>query len=162
MAKKTNKKHSEHDAQPDCVKDENRPNQAASTEESTADQATDQETVNSAETDTSSEEQSETEKLQKDLHDLSEKHMRLMAEYDNFRRRSKQEKEELYNASLSDVVADWLPVIDNLKGRSQPRIKFVVKIKRFRAGRHRTDLPTGHASFRETRVKEIAALGETS
>ncbi|HHX37640.1 MAG TPA: nucleotide exchange factor GrpE, partial [Clostridiaceae bacterium] len=115
MAKKTNKKHSEHDAQPDCVKDENRPNQAASTEESTADQATDQETVNSAETDTSSEEQSETEKLQKDLHDLSEKHMRLMAEYDNFRRRSKQEKEELYNASLSDVVADWLPVIDNLE-----------------------------------------------
>lgn len=60
-------------------------------------------------------ESDELAKLQDDLAQLSDKHMRLMAEYDNFRRRSRQEKDELYANSVSDVVSAWLPVIDNLE-----------------------------------------------
>lgn len=59
--------------------------------------------------------ESETEQLRMELCQLSDKHMRLMAEYDNFRRRTRQEKEALYADSIIDVVTDWLPVIDNLE-----------------------------------------------
>ena len=54
---------------------------------------------------------------QKDLQiaELSDKYIRLMAEYDNFRRRSQKEKDQLYERSITDVVAEWLPVVDNLE-----------------------------------------------
>ena len=68
-----------------------------------------------ASTDSGEETANEVAELKKSLAELSDKHMRLMAEYDNFRRRSKQEKLDLYDTSLSDVVCDWLPVIDNLE-----------------------------------------------
>ncbi len=47
--------------------------------------------------------------------DLSDKFVRLMAEYDNFRKRTRQEKEALYEQSVTDVVGEWLTVIDNLE-----------------------------------------------
>ena len=49
------------------------------------------------------------------LMELSDKYMRLAAEYDNFRRRSQKEKEGLYTDSIVNVAASWLPVIDNLE-----------------------------------------------
>lgn len=54
-------------------------------------------------------------RLQSELHELGDRHMRLMAEYDNFRRRARQEKDQLYDVTVGDVAADWLPVIDNLE-----------------------------------------------
>jgi len=47
--------------------------------------------------------------------DLSDKFIRLAAEYDNFRRRSQKEKEALYNDSIATVASAWLPVVDNLE-----------------------------------------------
>lgn len=46
--------------------------------------------------------------------ELTEKYMRLAAEYDNFRRRSQKEKESLYGEAVAEVIKVWLPVIDNL------------------------------------------------
>lgn len=54
-------------------------------------------------------------RLQDELRELGDRHMRLMAEYDNFRRRARQEKDQLYDVTVGDVAADWLPVIDNLE-----------------------------------------------
>ena len=54
-------------------------------------------------------------KSQKDLADLTDNYMRLMAEFDNFRRRSRSEKDALYGQSVTDVVSAWLPVVDNLE-----------------------------------------------
>ncbi len=51
--------------------------------------------------------------------ELSENHLRLMAEYENYRRRSAREKEEIYTHSVADVVAKWLPILDNLDRASQ-------------------------------------------
>lgn len=48
------------------------------------------------------------------LSELSDKYIRLAAEYDNFRRRSQKEKENLYAEAVSDVVKEWLAVLDNL------------------------------------------------
>jgi molecular chaperone GrpE len=52
---------------------------------------------------------------EKDFETLTDKYLRLAAEYDNFRRRSQKEKEGLYADSIALVVKEMLPVIDNLE-----------------------------------------------
>ena len=42
-------------------------------------------------------------------------HLRLMADYDNFRKRSQKEKEASYGNGKADAVAKLLPVYDNLE-----------------------------------------------
>ncbi len=54
-----------------------------------------------------------------DFADLSNKYLRLMAEFDNYRKRSQKEKEALYDECISQVVKEWLPVIDNLDRAEQ-------------------------------------------
>lgn len=59
--------------------------------------------------------ESELEKAQKAQaaeHDL---YLRLAAEYDNFRKRSRKEKEALYTDVKVETVAKFLPVYDNLE-----------------------------------------------
>lgn len=46
---------------------------------------------------------------------LTDRYIRLTAEYDNYRRRTQKEKDDLYEKSLIDVVAKWLPLLDNLE-----------------------------------------------
>ena len=40
---------------------------------------------------------------------------RLMAEFENFKKRSAKEREQLYNSIISDIAISFLPVIDNLE-----------------------------------------------
>lgn len=40
---------------------------------------------------------------------------RLMAEFDNFRKRSEKEKSDSYDYAVSNTVADLLPIIDNFE-----------------------------------------------
>lgn len=49
------------------------------------------------------------------LAEAEDKHLRLMAEYDNFRRRSKEEKGAVYSEAVSDAVTELLPLFDNLE-----------------------------------------------
>ena len=44
-----------------------------------------------------------------------DKYMRTYAEYDNFRRRSRAEKEGVYAEAKADAVKELLPLIDNLQ-----------------------------------------------
>lgn len=48
------------------------------------------------------------------LAELENRYLRLMAEYDNFRKRSQKEKSRLYEDACIDVVAKLLPLIDSL------------------------------------------------
>ncbi len=57
----------------------------------------------------------ELEEKNKELAELNDKYLRMAAEYDNFRRRSREEKEATYENALSDTVAAMLPIIDNLE-----------------------------------------------
>lgn len=52
--------------------------------------------------------------LQKELDAANDKFLRLAAEYDNYRKRTAREKEELNGVCKSAVIAELLPVIDNL------------------------------------------------
>jgi len=56
----------------------------------------------------------ELESLKTQLAELNDKYMRILAEYDNFRRRSKQERENIYSDVRADTVKKVLPVYDNL------------------------------------------------
>ncbi len=50
-----------------------------------------------------------------ELEELKDRYMRLLAEYDNFRRRTQKEKEEIYAASVAEVVKEWLPLVDDIE-----------------------------------------------
>lgn len=45
----------------------------------------------------------------------NDKYMRMMAEYDNFRKRSAKEKEGVYADAYSDCISNLLPILDNLE-----------------------------------------------
>lgn len=53
------------------------------------------------------------EALEKDFDAEKDAHLRVLAEYDNFRKRSQREKEAAYGDSKASVLAMLLPVIDN-------------------------------------------------
>ena len=49
------------------------------------------------------------------LAEQNDKYMRMMAEYDNFRKRSAKEKEGTYADAYADALTSILPIIDNLE-----------------------------------------------
>ena len=56
----------------------------------------------------------EIEELKAQLAELDDKYLRMAAEYDNFRRRSREEKDAIYENAMADTVKELLPIIDNL------------------------------------------------
>lgn len=50
-----------------------------------------------------------------ELAEQNDKYMRMMAEYDNFRKRSAKEKEGTYADAYADALKSILPIIDNLE-----------------------------------------------
>ena len=55
------------------------------------------------------------EEKEKELSEQNDTHLRLAAEYENFRRRSKAEREGVYSEACTDVVNEFLPVLDNIE-----------------------------------------------
>lgn len=53
-------------------------------------------------------------KKDEEINALNDRYQRLLAEYDNFKKRTVKEKEAIYTDSVRDTVAELLPVIDNL------------------------------------------------
>ena len=56
----------------------------------------------------------ELEALNAKIAEYEDKYLRMAAEYDNFRRRSREEKDAIYEAAMADTVKELLPIIDNL------------------------------------------------
>lgn len=54
------------------------------------------------------------EQLQQELERLKDTHLRLVAEYDNFRKRTLKEKSELIRNGGEKVLTELLPVVDDL------------------------------------------------
>ena len=55
----------------------------------------------------------ELEALKKQLAEGAERMKRLQADFENFRRRTRQEKEELSNLVVQDFIKELLPMLDN-------------------------------------------------
>lgn len=56
-----------------------------------------------------------THEAEAELADQRNKYLRLAAEYENFRKRSKLERETTYRDARSDAISRFLPVYDNLE-----------------------------------------------
>ena len=53
-------------------------------------------------------------KLEEQSAEAQDKYARIVAEYDNFRKRSQKEKEATYGDAVSDTLMGIVPIIDNL------------------------------------------------
>ena len=58
-----------------------------------------------------------------DYDDLEDRYKRILAEFENFKKRSSKEREMLYNSILSDVIEVILPIIDNLENAAKTETK---------------------------------------
>lgn len=57
----------------------------------------------------------EIAELKKQLEELGDKYARMLAEYDNFRKRSQKEREGIYADAYGDLLGQILPVKDSLE-----------------------------------------------
>ena len=55
--------------------------------------------------------------------ELDDRYKRILAEFENFKKRIGREREVLYNSILSDVVEVILPVLDNLENAAKVETK---------------------------------------
>ena len=55
------------------------------------------------------------EELQKKYDELNDRYLRLMAEFDNYRKRTLKEKMDLTKYAEEDVIKGILPVVDNME-----------------------------------------------
>jgi len=62
-------------------------------------------------------------KVKDELEDIKDRHTRLIAEFDNLKKRNAKEREGLYNSIMSDVISSFLPVIDNLEKAAEAESK---------------------------------------
>ena len=86
----------------------------------------------------------------------SEKYLRLLAEYDNFRKRSAKERENIYTDVRVDTVTKFLPVYDNLKRALETE----TADEAFKKGVEMTFNQLGDV-FKKLGVEEIEAEGKT-
>lgn len=74
-----------------------------------------EQTVKAEETQKTASEETELQKLQKEFEEHKQQHLRVLAEYDNFRKRSQNEKNAIYNNAVSDTIQAILPIADNIE-----------------------------------------------
>ena len=89
----------------------------------------------------------------KEEHD---KYLRLMAEYDNFRKRSAKERENIYADVRVDTVTKFLPVYDNL----QRALAAETADEAYKKGVEMTFTQL-RAIFTKLGVEEIEAVGQS-
>ncbi len=64
-------------------------------------------------------EKSEIQLKQQELDDLTDRYKRILAEFENHKKRSQKEREGLYNSILGDIVEVILPILDNLENAAR-------------------------------------------
>lgn len=95
-------------------KDENLESQEQTEETVEQTNVESKEVTEGEETATDEESVDDIEKLRAEYEELKDKHLRLQAEFDNFRRRTIKEKADLITTAGEKVLKDLLPVVDDL------------------------------------------------
>lgn len=104
------------------------------------------------------EKQKKIDELEATLKDNEDKFLRMLAEYDNFRKRAQKEKDSMYSAGIADSVEKLLEVLDNLeraaavdveKSDAKSVVDGVIKV-----------LEQATAVFEKLGVSEIPAKGQ--
>lgn len=84
-------------------------------EEAVSEEAVQTEEVKETESKEMKELKEKLEKAEAERVATNDKYLRMMAEYDNYRKRSTKEKESAYADAYCDAIGAILPVIDNLE-----------------------------------------------
>lgn len=63
----------------------------------------------------------ETEKDNSEYEELNDRYKRLLAEFENYKKRSQKEKEGIYGMITGDVVSSMLPIMDNLEKAAEAK-----------------------------------------
>ena len=105
MKKEENKKTSE----------KGKKKQSEPTEEVKTDEKTDEKTENEAECKESSKEESAQSKLEEELKAKNDAYLRLAAEYENYRRRTTEEKTNIYADATAKAIKEILPIGDSIE-----------------------------------------------
>lgn len=97
----------------------------------------------------------EVEKLREEIADLRDRSMRTLADFDNFRKRSERERQDIRKYALVEPIREFLTVMDNLDlalsaGGSAEDLKLGVEL----IHRQMQDL------LRRFGVQEVKAVGE--
>ena len=95
------------------------------------------------------------EELENLLKEKEDQHLRMAAEYENFRRRSREEKEAVYTEAVSDTVGELLPIIDNLE-----RAALYDDGEKVKEGLVMT-LKSVESVFASLKVEAMGSVGET-
>ena len=102
------------------------------------------------------EEQIVVDPKQQELDELNDRYKRVLAEFENFKKRSGKERETLYNSILSDLIGGFLPIMDNLENA----LKAETKDLEYKKG-----VELVHKQFKDLLkskgIEEIPAVGET-
>ncbi len=99
----------------------------------------------------------EKELITKEQYDeLDDRYKRVLAEFENFKKRSLKEREGLYNSVLADIILGMLPAMDNLENA----MKAECKDENYKQG-----IELVYKQFKDflekNGVQEIPAIGET-
>lgn len=74
-----------------------------------------QDKSSASDTDNASKDADKGDDLQKKYDELNDRYLRLMAEFDNYRKRTLKEKMDLTKYAEEDVIKGILPVVDNME-----------------------------------------------
>lgn len=91
-----------------------------------------------------------------DYDELDDRYKRILAEFENYKKRSQKERENLYSSILGDVVEVFLPVVDNLENAA----KIETKDEEYKKGIELV-LKQFQDTLSSKGVEEIKAVGET-
>lgn len=97
----------------------------------------------------------ELENLKAEKDELYDQHLRTLAEYDNFRKRSQREKDAIYGDATAEAVKKLLPVIDSF----ERALNYECKDEEFKKGISLIQ-NTLKDVFSGIGVKEIPDVGE--
>lgn len=99
--------------------------------------------------------ENELVKTKQELEETTDRFKRIMAEFENFKKRSSKEREGLYSSLVADIITAFLPVQDNLEKAIQAK----TEDEGFKQG---IELVTKQISeiFKKFGVEEIETVGK--
>lgn len=77
--------------------------------------------------------ETETLALQKEIEELKDKYLRLVADFDNFRKRNAKERLELIQTASKDVLNSLLPVLDDCE-RAEKQLENAQDVQALKEG----------------------------
>ena len=98
----------------------------------------------------------ELQEKQQELDELTDRYKRILAEFENHKKRSQKEREGLYNSILGDIIEVILPILDNLENAA----KVETSDENYKKGIELV-LKQFQDVLKSKGIEEIKALGET-